>query len=1113
MSFRKFIVTWLICALLIPTSILWMPEPISIIDNAIGTQESGNIEKNTTWTLAMSPIIITSHVNVVNNSILTIQPGVRVLFNTGNSLIITEGTLIAGGTNTQPIYFGPSGTKTKGYWGSITFREKASVNSYLKRCIIEYGTYGINASDKTSNGVKGQSIEISYCTIKDNSVDGIRCYGSSPVIEHNMIFDNTNHAIYLMSYLGTPTRHSDPLIRNNSINDGSVYSLNNNNFDQTFAVDAQYNAWDHYIPVENDDYNGNVSVANYINIDVKGGYIDTNTTWASSDLTSKIRLITPVYVEEGETLTIDQDDTNYFNFSFDNSIDIVIRGKLSIEGLNKDKFYMKDNNQEIYFWNTSENNLITNVTLNNGISIYMSNLILFKNTIDTPGNGIYTTYNYNNVKINENYIKGNANYGIYINGGGTYEITNNTIESNDKGIYCDDSNADITIRNNTIISNSNEGIYSVKSNTESIHYNHIHNNKIGIKIVSGSSATIKYNNIYSNTDFGVHSSKSITAEECYWGHKSPFDNDDTAPSDANSNVNLKDPYYITLDNTFSVRLDLNWTASNCPLFDSYQIYRKSSKTGDTIYQIYQEIEITSKHTYIDRELYHNEQTYYTYYYKVYVHTTIGFDLGSNVESSQVTNQSSGLIAEWNPLFMTSEIAGNDDELYCTYFIDADTSDPNNWQSYFYVYNPTGYSATFDIWYYDMDGIPLGTSPYLHTVNSYETLETSPDSDLGQPNGDYWEGRAVITNISGNGGLLGQLIIENIDAMIGGSQKLHHTNDTIIDGEYLYVPYFEDNSDPMHWQTELSLINTDSSEIDVIVRYYYLNGTQYVPPQNYTHTIESNSVEKWKPGDDLDAGAQEVFKGSIEIEIYQSPVIGSIMRYNYSLEKMELEPMLKRISADYITQVNEWTSGAKERTTTIYLKNIGDQNAIVNVTYYDSYGNVISSGGQSTFSHTINSHAVESWKPTDDLNGIQSIEATAIITLISGSDVVGITIQNFVEYTSKASASIPLYLLDSEPVWATYFNEDSGHDSFLYLTITTPCPSSVNVNINYYTMSALIIDYEIKTLNKNGSLSWSPDDNINIYPQDSSANGNIEMYTIYDWLIGNILLLNRELYPI
>jgi hypothetical protein len=82
----------------------------------------GIIDVDTVWTKAESPFIVKSHVTVIEDVTLTIEPGVTVRFDKDKSLLI-DGTLDVRGTDAEKIIFTSNGSQTAGYWGFISFSD------------------------------------------------------------------------------------------------------------------------------------------------------------------------------------------------------------------------------------------------------------------------------------------------------------------------------------------------------------------------------------------------------------------------------------------------------------------------------------------------------------------------------------------------------------------------------------------------------------------------------------------------------------------------------------------------------------------------------------------------------------------------------------------------------------------------------------------------------------------------------------------------------------------------------------------------------------------------------------------------------------------------------
>lgn len=130
--------------------VIFEPFATSVV-NILGTEVSGNITEDTTWTLEDSPYIVTSTVQVFENITLTIEPGVVIKFENDGDLVI-GGELIAIGTDEAMITFtsnqvstGPSCDWRRIYFTidseGATFDALGNYQSgnIIQKSIIEYG--------------------------------------------------------------------------------------------------------------------------------------------------------------------------------------------------------------------------------------------------------------------------------------------------------------------------------------------------------------------------------------------------------------------------------------------------------------------------------------------------------------------------------------------------------------------------------------------------------------------------------------------------------------------------------------------------------------------------------------------------------------------------------------------------------------------------------------------------------------------------------------------------------------------------------------------------------------------------------------------------------------
>jgi len=187
------------------------------------TYVSGPITTNTTWNPAHSPYVVVGNALVMQNVTLTIQPGVRVLFDTLKALQV-DGKLVARGTETDSIWFtSRRSSPSPGNWGYILFDNSSvdavfdTAGNYQNGCVLEYcemsyggaslGGDGMVRLDQahpyvahslvrrsSTHGVSGQAlfarVRVSDCAIVDNK-GGVSLEGGSSSIERCLVARNS----------------------------------------------------------------------------------------------------------------------------------------------------------------------------------------------------------------------------------------------------------------------------------------------------------------------------------------------------------------------------------------------------------------------------------------------------------------------------------------------------------------------------------------------------------------------------------------------------------------------------------------------------------------------------------------------------------------------------------------------------------------------------------------------------------------------------------------------------------------------------------------------------------------------------------------------------------
>ena len=100
---------------------------------------SASIEENITWRKVDVDYQVTggSDIRVEESAVLTIEEGVRVYFEAGCSMTITdEAALVAVGTDNDPIRF-YGAVATNGSWGGLYFDQTSNIQNLLDYVNIE----------------------------------------------------------------------------------------------------------------------------------------------------------------------------------------------------------------------------------------------------------------------------------------------------------------------------------------------------------------------------------------------------------------------------------------------------------------------------------------------------------------------------------------------------------------------------------------------------------------------------------------------------------------------------------------------------------------------------------------------------------------------------------------------------------------------------------------------------------------------------------------------------------------------------------------------------------------------------------------------------------------
>jgi len=213
-----------------------------------------------TWGVAYSPYFINGEIRVPNDSTLTIDPGVEVVF-MGHYKLNIQGRILAIGTQTDSIRFTVQ-DQVAG-WHGVRFINTPSVNdtSKLSYCSFKYGKANTGSGDDRCGGAMMirafDKVVVSNCLFDFNMQSGtgwtpveaggaIYIENASPVIAHStfsnntgtkgsaIVFENSSHATVSRNVLVGNTGGYGPVV----FDGGGSPAMSDNIISDNFAHDG-----------------------------------------------------------------------------------------------------------------------------------------------------------------------------------------------------------------------------------------------------------------------------------------------------------------------------------------------------------------------------------------------------------------------------------------------------------------------------------------------------------------------------------------------------------------------------------------------------------------------------------------------------------------------------------------------------------------------------------------------------------------------------------------------------------------------------------------------------------------------------------------------------------
>ncbi|MBM3242075.1 T9SS type A sorting domain-containing protein [Candidatus Poribacteria bacterium] len=423
--------------------------------SALATDVGGIIDKDTTWAKAGSPFIVKSHVTVIEDVTLTIEPSVIVKFDKDKALLI-DGTIVAKGTEAEKIIFTSNGDQVAGYWGWISFSDTSEdatfdpSGNYTGGCIIQFADIKWGGSAKPVVTINLSSPFIADSLIANNYGNGVSIAKGSPVIRNCQIKNNSGSGVYYSGDLSTNPIIQDCVISGNS---NSGISLGSGALTiQNSTISGSY--YGIYVGSGTTTIQNSTTSGNYYGIYVGSGTTTIQNSTISGNYYGGIYL--------GSSTTTIQNST----ISGNSGYGIFASGSTTIQNstISENSGFYGGGIYTYYGSTTIQNSIISG----NSASY---------------GGGIYTYSG--TVTIQGNMIIGNT---ASISFGGVVRLENLSGGSVVGGTSCQDANL--------IKDNNGDAVYI--SGSPAFNYNDVYNNT-GFELINGSSATFDASNCYWGT--------------------------------------------------------------------------------------------------------------------------------------------------------------------------------------------------------------------------------------------------------------------------------------------------------------------------------------------------------------------------------------------------------------------------------------------------------------------------------------------------------------------------------------------------------------------------------------------------------------------------------------
>lgn len=177
MNFRAHAIHSFIAFMLL-VAVVWTGSPCHAI--VVSGDVSG------TWTLDLSPVVVTEDCRIPAGETLMVAPGVRILMAPGSSVLV-EGELQTLGTPQQPVSFLPAAPLV-GPWKAIAISQTGL--AVLNHCVVRGGGAAQPTELMGALTVQGGTLTVRHCSISASDSNGIYIRAGTLTVESVHFDDN-----------------------------------------------------------------------------------------------------------------------------------------------------------------------------------------------------------------------------------------------------------------------------------------------------------------------------------------------------------------------------------------------------------------------------------------------------------------------------------------------------------------------------------------------------------------------------------------------------------------------------------------------------------------------------------------------------------------------------------------------------------------------------------------------------------------------------------------------------------------------------------------------------------------------------------------------------------